>query len=159
MDIVKEDNDGISNTIFAALKQELCLLSWSNIIYCDVSWSAERVRYMTCQVIGNIRIPIQNTFVAHCCGWCTQCILHNIHMFYDLKVVQLLNKYLYKNLNKYWFSFLWEIWITFSFRKIRGRRHTASMGWFMKKYQRIVEEKERARADEQASSSFDLANF
>ena len=40
------------------------------------------------------------------------------------------------------------------------------MGWFMKKYQRIVEEKdedeedeEKARADEQASSSFDLANF
>ena len=46
------------------------------------------------------------------------------------------------------------------------KTHSASMGWFMKKYQRIVEEKdedeedeekEKARADEQASSSFDLS--
>ena len=65
MDIVKEDNDGISNTIFAALKQELCLSSWSDIIYCDISWPAQRVRYMACQLIGNIRIPSQCTFVAH----------------------------------------------------------------------------------------------
>ena len=44
------------------------------------------------------------------------------------------------------------------------KTHSASMGWFMKKYQRIVEEKdedyeekEKVRADEQASSSFDLS--
>ena len=41
------------------------------------------------------------------------------------------------------------------------KTHSASMGWFMKKYQRIVEEKdedneekEKARADEQASSFY-----